>query len=198
MLLGFLIVAAVLQTAPASAQDARPSSPEVQQSSPPDDTPTQSLEVPTNLPVSLDRIRERLLQMPAVPAIRGLSEQPTFRSGVEERVTLELFQPEELKAGPVPAGGLYAHEMQRVISNPVSDPLAQPYAAFNGGQLLTIAIQNLLFKYLGERLTQSFAASQWAAAEAAAQAEVERAIDEYCAAHNGGAHIDICRNRPAR
>jgi hypothetical protein len=147
----------------------------------------------------MDRIRERLSKTPGVPVVRGLNEQPTFRSGVEERLTLEdFFRPEDFQTGPAPPGGIYAYEMQRVVSNPTSDPLAQPYAAFSGGELATIAIENLIFKLLGQRLTRSFVDTRSAAAQAAAQAEVTQAIAEYCAAQpGGGSHIEICRNRTA-
>jgi len=153
----------------------------------------------TDLPVSVERIREELLKTPVKPLIRGLNEQPTFTSGVEERLTLEdFFRPEDFAVGPVPPGGLYAYEMQQVVSNPVSRPLAQPYAAFSGGELATIAIENLIFKYLGSRLTRAFANSREAAAQAAAEAEVAGAIAEYCAAQpDGGSHIGICRNQRA-
>ncbi len=188
-----LLLAALLagSATPAAAQ--QPSTPETPPASTAEDNP--AAETQTSLPVSVDRIREELAKTPAVPLIRGLNEQPTFRSGVEERITLEhFFKPEDFQVGPVPPGGLYAYEMQRVVSNPVSDPLAQPYAAFSGGQLLTIAIENLLFKYLGGRLTRAFADDT--AAQAAAEAEVARAIAEYCAAQpGGGVRIEICRNR---
>lgn len=204
MKLLILLLAALLAVAVPDGAAQTSSSPEAAPSSPADDTGTRDVSAEPStpgtssvLPVSLDRIREQLAQTPAVPRLRGLNEQPTFRSGVEERVTLEhFFRPEDFQTGPVPPGGLYAYEMQRATSNPVSDPLAQPYAAFSGGQLLTIAIENLIFRYLGGRLTQAFADDS--AAQAAAEAEVARAVAQYCAAQpRGGAGIQICDNRTA-
>ncbi len=201
MLLRLLIVAALLTGVPVAAQDAQSSSQATQATpaaSSAGDT-TQEPDAHPALPVSLDRIREQLLKTPAEPVLRGLNEQPTFTSGVQERLTLEdFFRPEDFNVGPVPAGtSWYANEMQRLNSNPVSDPLGQPYAAFSGGEMLTLAIQNLIFKYLGRQLTTAFTDATGEAAEAAARNEVQRAIAEYCAAHGGGAHIDVCRNRTA-
>ena len=94
MLLRLLVVAAVLLAAPVAAQDGAPSSEPATQASPQNDT-SEDLDVPTELPVSLDRIRERLLESPEVPAIKGLNAQPTFRTGVEERLTLEILHRDE-------------------------------------------------------------------------------------------------------
>lgn len=190
----FLLLAVILGVPPALMAAQPPSSPEAQV---PSSTEDKTASEDTALPVSVDRIRRELAKTPPVPVVRGLNERPTFTSGVEERLTLEdFFKPEDFQVGPVPPGGLYAHEMQRVVSNPVSRPLAQPYAAFSGGELATIAIENLIFKYLGGRLTRAFAERQRAGAQADAEAEVAQAIAEYCAAQpSGGSHIDICRNR---
>jgi hypothetical protein len=188
-----LLLAVFLGIAPAARAAQQPSYPDASPPSSAEDRP----QTETTLPVSIDRIRQELAKPPTVPLIRGLNEIPTFRSGVEERLTLEdFFKPEDFQVGPVPPGGIYAHEMQRAVSNPVSDPLAQPYAAFSGGQLATIALENLIFKYLGGRLARAFAERQSRAALAEAEAEVARAIADYCAAQPaGGAAIEICTNR---
>ena len=102
-----------------------------------------------NLPVSLDKIREGLQQTPAL-SLRTLDERPIFRVQILERQKIEeLLATLNFKAGPVPAGGIYMQEQQRLMFNPVDRPLMQPYAAFSGGQLLTILIENLVGKYLG-------------------------------------------------
>ena len=120
---------------------------------------------------------------------------PDFTVEIEERLTIEeiLSKLLDFKAGPVPAGGLYAYEQQRQLFNPVDHPLRQPYAAFSGAELITIAIQNLMVKYLGGRLLSAVSSAERARAEKAARDEVSRAIAEYCAAKpDRGASLSIC------
>lgn len=149
-------------------------------------------------PVSLDRIREGLRQTPTT-RLRGLDEVPNFKVEIHERArpfTLEELiksMAPEFKAGPVPAGGVYAYEVNRQASNPVDNPLAQPYAAFNQPQLLTVLIENLVGKYLAGKAANGVTAAERAHAETAARDEVRRAVAEYCAAQpDGGRGIDIC------
>jgi hypothetical protein len=80
---------------------------------------------------------------------------------------------------------------------PVDNPLAQPYAAFNQGQLLTILVENLVGKYLVGRTAEAITKSVRERAEAAARKEVVAAVAEYCAAKpNGGAGIELCAPQP--
>jgi hypothetical protein len=150
-----------------------------------------------NLPVSLDRIRKALAQKPLQPLL-GLREQPTFRIEVQERNRLQdLIASLDFRSGPAPAGGLYAAEMQRVMFPSVSNPLRQPFAAFNQPELLTILIQTIAGKYLAGRAINAITNADRAAAEAAARVELRRTILLYCAAQpNGGAGIDICAKPP--
>jgi hypothetical protein len=148
---------------------------------------------PSSLPVSLDRIKEGLRQ--TVPlSLRTLDERPTFRVQIAERQRIEeLLATLNFKAGPIPAGGVYAYELQRQIFNPVDSPLVQPYAAFNQPELLTILVENLAGKYLAGRALNSVTSAERARAEAAARLEVRQTIGEYCAAQpEGGAGIPIC------
>jgi hypothetical protein len=97
------------------------------------------------------------------------------------------------KAGPVPAGGVYMYEQQRLMFNPVDRPLMQPYAAFSQGELLTILIENLVGKYLADRVINSVSKFERARAEANAREEVRAAVAQYCNAQpNAGAGIQIC------
>ena len=50
----------------------------------------------------------------------------------------------------------------------------QPYAAFSGGQLLTILIENLVGKYLGGKMVDAVSAAERKRAEAAARERSER------------------------
>jgi hypothetical protein len=151
---------------------------------------------PLNLPVSLDRIREGLEQT-APLALRTLDERPTFRVQIDERQKIqELLATLNFKAGPVPAGGVYAYELQRQVFDPVDNPLAQPYAAFNQPELLTILIENLAGKYLADHALNAVTSAERARAEAAARLEVRQAIGDYCAAQpDGGAGIQICSSQ---
>jgi hypothetical protein len=146
-----------------------------------------------NLPVSLDHIRKALEQQPAKPLLK-LPDQPTFRIDVQERNKLqELLATLDFKGGPTPAGGIYAAEMQRVMFPSVSNPLVQPYAAFNQPELLTVIIENLIGKYLIGKALNSITEAERARAEAAAREEVRQTIAQYCAGQpNNGAGIKIC------
>jgi hypothetical protein len=108
-----------------------------------------------SLPVSVDRIRDALARPPALV----LDRQAHFKVEITEQQKFdELLATLDFKAGPVPAAGLYGHEMQRMIyGSPVDRPLAQPYAAFSGGELLTIALQNLIGHYLGRKAIDAIA-----------------------------------------
>jgi hypothetical protein len=136
----------------------------------------------SELPVSLDRIREGLANAPAKPLLSSLERPPDFKVEVEERTLTDILSTLDFKTGPAPAGGLYGYEQQQRLFNPVDRQLAQPYAAFSTGELITIAIQNLVRKYLGGRLLDAVSDAERERAEAAARGEVAGAISKYCAA----------------
>jgi hypothetical protein len=194
MRLSSLILAAILLGQPAAAQNAPASSPDAQASSAGDTKKPSTGEEAPDLPVSVDRIRDALAEPPQKPLLRDLAARPDFELTVEERVILEdFFRPEDFRTGPVPAGGLYAHEQQRVLSNSVDQPYLQPYAGFSSGELVTLAIEGLLFRYLGQPVIDQAIAAGRAADEAAARDTVMKAIQAYCAAQSaGGAAIAIC------
>ena len=150
-----------------------------------------------NLPVSLDRIKSALEEAPTT-RLRGLDEVPTFKVEIHEKAPftfddlIKSLAP-GFKAGPVPAGGVYAYELNRVTNNPTANPLAQPYAAFSQPELLTVLIENLAAKYLVGKALGAVSSAERAHAEAQARDEVHRAVAEYCAAQpDGGRGIDIC------
>jgi hypothetical protein len=181
-----LAFAALLVAGPAAAQSSD-SSHRAASPSAPADAPQ------LNLPVSLERIRENLLQLPPQPRLRGLDRQPDFRVRVEERQRLEeLFRGLEYKLGPVVPGGLYAYEQQRLLFNKTTHPLEQPYAAYTGGELVTLAIEGLVQRYLEGRLTDAVSGWERSRAEKAAREEVTRAIADFCAAQPDRAQIEIC------
>jgi hypothetical protein len=172
MRLLLLFLASMLAGAPAMAQDGKPSSP------PPAEDARHD-----ELPVSLEKIREGLSTAPSTLSLSALEKPPDFKVEVQERRVLEeILATLDFKTGPVPAGGLYAHEQQQRLFNPVDRPLAQPYAAFSAGEAITIAIENLIGRYLGGRLAETVSNAERAKAEAAARRDVAGAIEKYCAA----------------
>jgi hypothetical protein len=186
-----LLVTGFLMAAPATAQQAEPSPP-AGNSSP--DTDAKST---PDLPVSLDKIRDALDRPTASgQLLRALdsNKPPDFRVEIREKRKLEeLIATLNFKSGPTPAGGVYAFEQQRMLFPPVDNPLAQPYAAFNQGQLMTILVENLVGKYLAERAISGITRGVRERAEADARREVEEAITDYCVSKpSHGAGIQLC------
>src|SRR6185503_15069239 len=116
-------------------------------------------------------------------SLRSVDERPTFRVQIRERQKIEeLLASLNFKTAPAPGGGLYGYEQQRQMFPAVDNPMRQPYAAFNQGELLTILIENLVGKYLGGRALNAVSNAERARAEAAAKDEVRAAVTQYCAA----------------
>lgn len=159
-------------------------------------TPTSSADSEKDqqeLPVSLDKIKEALQQHPLL-SLRTIDEGPTFRVQIQERMKIEeLLASMKFKPEPVPAGGVYMAEQQRVMFPSVDNPLVQPLAAFNQGELLTILVENLVRGYLGDKVTSGISKAERARAEAAAREQVHAAVEEYCNAQpNAGSGLAIC------
>jgi len=186
-----LLFTAILTASPAWAQ--QPSS------SPGPESSSSGQDGPLNLPVSLDKIRSKLEQPPPVLSLRALDERPIFRVQILERRKIEeLLASLNFKSGPVPAGGLYMAEQQRVMFNPVDHPLMQPYAAFSQSELVTILVENLVGKYLAGKTGDAITKVERSRAESSAREEVRQAIRDYCAAQpNNGAGIQICTTSTA-
>lgn len=157
------------------------------------------IEPPLVLPVSLERIRELLAMR--TPLQESLQKRPTFKIEVEEQHHIqELLSRLDFKSGasPAPPGGLYGYETQRVMLSSLGRPMMQPYAAFSGGELLTLAFEGLLTKYLGWRAIDAITAADRARAEKAARAEVARSIVAYCAGlPDKGSQVRMCNEPPA-
>jgi hypothetical protein len=183
MRLFLLLLASMLAGAPVAAQDGKPSPP-----------PSAEDARPDQLPVSLERIREGLATGPSTLNLSALEKPPDFKVEVQERRVLEeILATLDFKTGPAPAGGLYAYEQQQRLFNPVDRPLAQPYAAFSPWEAITIAIENLIGRYLGGRLAEAVSSAERAKAEAAARRDVAGAIEKYCAADPERAkRLSIC------
>lgn len=181
-----LACAAVLVPGAASSQEAKSPSQNTAAVAPQDATEA-------DLPVSLEHIRERLKNGPDQSLLRNVDIPPDFRIRIEEQQRLnDMLSKLDFKSGPAPAGGLYGYEQQRRLFSPTQSPLMQPYAAFSGGELITIALENLLARYLGGRVLSAMTSAEHARAEHAARQEVDREIAAYCATRPDRADIRIC------
>src|SRR4051812_6644882 len=141
-----LLFVAILMTAPVAARQDRGSGAAPETSGKPASTadsppaPASQAANPAELPVSLDRIRQALERPPLFP-VQAPINQPLFRVDIQQRNRLQdILSTLNFSSGPTPAGGLYAAEAQRVMFPSVSNPLRQPYAAFNQSELMTIII----------------------------------------------------------
>jgi hypothetical protein len=140
------------------------------------------------VPVSLDRIREALAQAPPAQPLKGLNEQPTFRLQIQERQKINRLM-DSIKfdggGGPEVAGGRTNYEMQRLLFPPVDNPLFQPYAAFNTGEVLTLAAEALVAKLVAEKVSRLFGGMLRAQAEREAREEVARSLAAFMTVHPG-------------
>jgi hypothetical protein len=197
MRLSALLFTAILTASPCVAQQtpasAAPDAPSAGQDKTQTKNDKDAKNPESTLPVSIEKIKQRLQTTPAI-SLRTLDERPTFRLQIQERQKIEeLLATLNFKAGPTPAGGIYMYEQQRQMFNPVDRPLMQPYAAFSGGELLTILIENLVGKYLGGKAVDAVSKFERARAEANAREEVRAAVEQYCNAQpNAGVGLQIC------
>ena len=141
----------------------------------------------------MTRIREALETTPILSP-RTLDERPLFRVQIQERQHIdELLATLDFKSGPVPAGGLYMAEQDRIMFPSVDNPLRQPLSAFSQPELLTILIENLAGRYLGGKAASAVSKAERVHAEAVAKEEVQTAVAQYCDAQpNAGAGIQLC------
>ncbi len=190
MRLTALTFAAILLATPLAAQQPDPSPAQASPTSPAG-PPAQS---GSDLPVSLDRIREGLAKPPQ-GTLKNLDLKPNFIIRIEERDHVQaILSKLEFKSGPAPLGGLYAYEQQQRAFSKTERPLQQPYAAFSGGELITLAIEGLMQKYLGGALITAITGAQRTRAEQEAREEVAAAIVSYCDAQpDGGRSLHLCQ-----
>jgi hypothetical protein len=192
MRLGPLVVAAMLGATPSAAQDISSSSPGSAKSSA-QDAPQPAL------PVSLDHIREALKKKPDASLLLTIELPSDFRVEIVEQEKINrMLSKLDFKGGPVPAGGLYAFEQQQRLFRPTERPLMQPYAAFSGNELIVIALENLLLRYVGGPIWDRIAGGERSGAERAAREEVDQAIATYCASRPDRAQIQLCTDSTDR
>lgn len=137
---GVLVLALVAPVGPVSAQVPAPPAAPASES----DARARSSSQPDQAPleVSLDRVRRGLERPQPLRTAIERTPAPTFSVTIEERlppIERWLGDPRDLAGGP-PVGSPTHAEFLRLTT----PPLAQPYAAFTGGELLTVAITSLL------------------------------------------------------
>ena len=72
-------------------------------------------------------------------------------------------------------------------------PLMQPYAAFSGGELVTLAIEGLAQRYLEQKIGGAVSNYMRERAERSAREELANAISEYCTGQpDGGRALHLC------
>jgi hypothetical protein len=182
----------VLATAPlATAQAANAPPPQEPAVSAP---PANDANDANDLPVSLDRIREGLAKPAPGTALKTADLKPDFTVRVEEREHIQkILSALDVKTGPAPAGGIYAYEQQQRLVNKTERPLQQPYAAFSGGELITLAIEGLMQKYLGAMAANAITSGLRDRAQQTAREDVATAIVQYCEAQpDGGRSLHLC------
>src|SRR5262252_7252129 len=136
------------------------------------------------LPVSLDRIRAGLAQPAPAEPLKGLNDPvPTFKVEIQEQQKFnELLSKLKFdKGGPQIAGGIDAYEQYQLAFPRIDNPLAQPYAAFGTGQLLTLSLEALIEKYVAQKMKHVVGDALRAQAEREAREEVARSLAQFWA-----------------
>jgi hypothetical protein len=195
MLLVYLLVGTLFSASAAFAQEPSASSPAAAPESPNGDTQAG------DLPVSLDHIREGLKRQATDSILKRVEIPPDFRIQILEQQRInDMLSKLDFKRlnAPAPAGGLYGYDQQQRLFNSVDHPLAQPYAAFSGSELITVAVENLIARYLGGRVVNGISDAERARAEHAAHQEVDKAITDYCAARPDRSDLQLCMSPPDR
>jgi hypothetical protein len=128
-----------------------------------------------DLPVSVDRIKDRLSRP---PAIRVEDNRFVFRVEVLGRQKLaieEILGPDYLK-GPVPAvaGGMTHQEFLDLVT----PKDVQGYAAFSNGEGLTVAATSFALQWALQKAIQKFQDAKHEREREAARKEVQDALAE--------------------
>jgi hypothetical protein len=146
---------------------------------------------PLNLPISFDKVRDGLLQTQPAEPLKGLTaaEQPTFRVHITEQQKFEdlIAKIKYDPPGPQVAGGVYYYDQYQRLFPRINNPLAQPFAAFTGGELTTLAVEALIEKYIVEKMAHVVGGALRAQAEREAREEVAHAMAAYWASQSAAA-----------
>src|SRR5262245_30935951 len=139
------------------------------------------------LPVSLDKIRGALSQPAPAEPLKGLNDPPpTFKVEITEQQRFDdlVSKLKFDKGGPPVPGGIDAYEQYQRAFPRIDNPLAQPYAAFSTGELLTLSIEALVQKYLAQKMAHVVGNALRAQAEREAREEVARSLAQFWASQS--------------
>jgi hypothetical protein len=185
------LVTAIVLSVAVNAQQSAPATHSEHPSSTQDAPPSQDPGKDTGLalPVSLDKIRDALAQPPPPEPLKGLNEQPTFRTEVRERQRFEQLM-DKIKfdtPGPPVAGGRDAYDQQQRLFPRIDNPRVQPYGAFSTGEIMTLGVEALIEKYVAQKVSHVFGDALRAQAEREAREEVARSLAAFWAAQPASA-----------
>jgi hypothetical protein len=150
-------------------------------------TPSKKDDAGLNLPVSLDKIRAGLAQPAPAEPLKGLNDPPpTFKVEIQEQQKFdELVSKLKFdKGGPPVPGGIDAYEQYQRIFPRIDNPLAQPYAGFTTGEMMTLGIEALIEKYLAQKMAHVVGNALRAQAEREAREEVARSLAQFWASQS--------------
>lgn len=165
-----LLLTAMMAGAPQEGQPASSHAPQP-------DTPSATAADPNDpvgeLPVSVDRIRDRLSQP---PALKVKTQGTVFRVEVLGRkLTIEdILGPDYLK-GPVPASGGMTHQEFLDLVTPKD---VQGYAAFTNKEALTVAATSFALQWALQKAIHKFEEAKAEREQEAARKEVQEALAE--------------------
>ena len=162
-----LLTAAVTGAAPQDRQPAPSPAIQVDSATPPTDSPDGEL------PVSVDRIRQKLSDP---PAIKLQTQGTVFRVEVVARkLTIEdILGPDYLK-GPVPASGGMTHQEFLDLVTPKD---VQGYAAFSNKEAATVAATSFALQWALQAAIHKFQEAKADREREAARKEVQEALGE--------------------
>ena len=140
-----------------------------------------------NLPVSLDKIRAGLAQPAPAEPLKGLNDPPpTFAVEIREQQKFDdlVSKLKFDKGGPPVPGGIDAYEQYQRLFPRVDNPLAQPYAGFSTGEMMTLGIEALVEKYLAQKMAHVVGTALREQAEREAREEVARSLAQFWASQS--------------
>jgi hypothetical protein len=132
---------------------------------------------PTDLPVSLKRIKQALATPPVLKVLdpREVRDgRPVYRVDVEaDKIDIHAILGDDIFRGPVPYGSMTHQEFLDMV-NP---DYARGYSMFSNGEALTVAATSIALKWAVLKAIDQLKKANDARAKAAARKEVDEAIE---------------------